>query len=158
MARFWVRRSCSSLLLKRIVFAMRVSTRKRSASWALRHWQDRACSRVPPLYRDRAVRTVRHQSQDRLQTSGALRRTRFGGLAAAQPPAAPLAAAHRRSGRGTHSRGAPSKENCLPTPTGSPPPPRANRSSGRSPRPDDRATPPPTHRSRPEKFLKRLAP
>ena len=33
------------------------------------------------LYRDRAVRTVRHQPRDRLQTSGALRCTRFGGLA-----------------------------------------------------------------------------
>ena len=70
-------------------------------------------------------------------------------LAAAQPPAAPLAAAHRRSGRGTHSRGAPGKENCgLPTKTPSPPPPRANRSSGQSPpAPTTRATHP---RRRPE--------
>ena len=101
-------------------------------------------------------------------------------LAAAQPPAAPLAAAHRRSGRGTHSRGAPGKENCgLPTTTPSPPPPRANRSFGQNPRPDDQSHPPaaadptdraadtsqassrlttcqPPHTSQPEKTLKTL--
>ena len=42
------------------------------------------------------------------------RRTRFGGLAAAQPPAAPLAAAHRRSGRATHPRGAPAASRAGP--------------------------------------------
>ena len=59
------------------------------------------------------------------------------------------------------------KENCLPTPTGSPTPRRANRSSGRSPPATDRAadtsqaaprlaTCQPKHRSLPEKILKRL--
>ena len=66
MARFWVRRRCSSLLLKRIVFAMRVSTRKRSASWALRHWQDRACSRVPPLHPRKAAPWPANTAPERL--------------------------------------------------------------------------------------------
>ena len=130
------------------------------------------------------MRTVRHQPQDRLQTSGALRRNRFGGLAAAQPPAAQLAAAHRQRAdeavRHSFSRTRLGKENYLPTPTPSPPPRRANRSSGQSPpAPTTRAThrspptpptvpptPPkptlrlatcqPKHRTLPEKILKTL--